>query len=259
MRKFRLQSDNTTWGNIQDSGNYQKQFRLIVKTMDGTTTAGTFDGEKIIEVKPYQSIYGDSTFTIGATVSSEIDLTIIPTDANGNIVTIPTTAQITLQGRLFQTESEYSAWCQLGVYYVDTRSTDKETGYLTIHGYDAMQKANNALYELGVSSSDTFPCTYRTMAQRIATAIGSELESTSQITTAFSFPTLASVQGYSMRELLSAIAMSGCWTFADVEKTDGWHNVLRLVKPSDIPEEGNVLIDHYGNELVFGGDKIIVG
>lgn len=83
-------------------------------------------------------VYG-STFTepsVGNTCSRQIELKIRPKGE-----TIPKAARIVPFIRFNTYSGTTSEWIQKGVFFIDKRSTDDDTGVLTIRGYDAMMRA----------------------------------------------------------------------------------------------------------------------
>lgn len=164
---------------------------------------------------------------------------------------IPTMAEMKPFIRLVG-ETLTSGWLQKGVYYIDTREqTDYETTppVLTIHGYDAMLKAE-ALYP--VDDPGNYPMSDVDVVEFIADAMGIDVdERTYGIMTEEYMINLPAT--YSMREVLSNIASmyAGNFCITPLGK-------LRLVGLTDIGAETSYLIDQQGEAITFGGDRILV-
>ena len=112
----------------------------------------------------------------------------------------------------FADESAFSGTAR-GVFFIDTRSvTHNSDGLdiLTLHGYDAMLKAERELPQLPLQ--DTYGDRY--ILQQIATAIGVSLhpDTLDMIDKGYTFPLPT---GYTMREILGFIgsAYGGNWIF----------------------------------------------
>ena len=98
---------------------------------------GTFDETQLFQVVTSHAMFSD-TPRVGMAVAGEIDVKMLfPT------VEIPTMACLRPYVRACNA-TQQSEWIPQGVYYIDTRErTRDDTGLsvLTIHGYDAMLKA----------------------------------------------------------------------------------------------------------------------
>ena len=177
------------------------------------------------------------------------------TYSNGNITfDAQSGAEVVGTNLLFAADStEYveSEWIPQGVYYIDTREvTANQDGLdvLTIHGYDAMLKAEQD-YASNAVIGDNYDTAY---VLAIAGQMGVEVDSrTWDIMGAghiITFPL-----GYSCREILGYIAgiYIGCFVMTDEGK-------LRLVSLLTLPPETNLLIDDVGDVLVFGNDAILI-
>ena len=149
------------------------------------------------------------------------------------------------------TEYVESEWLPQGAYYIDTREvTANQDGLdaLTIHGYDAMLKAEQD-YASNSVVGDNYDTAY---VAAIASQMGVEVDPrTWDIMGAghiIAFPL-----GYSCREILGYIACLYVGSF--VMTDDG---ALRLVSLLTLPPETNLLIDDIGDVLVFGNDSILI-
>ena len=136
-----------------------------------------------------------------------------------------------------------SEWLEKGTYYIDTRATDEQTGQLTIHGYDAMLKAE----QLWAGSA---PVKQTAAVSDIASRMGITVDSRTSLNSTYY---VQSDDDYTMREILGYIGAcnAGSWVITDT-------NTLLLVKLGDIPPETNLLVDDSGYALLFGEVRIIV-
>lgn len=184
-------------------------------------------------------LFSGSTACIGSCVAREIDLTVMPQGA------IPRMAEIIVWVRPVADGIE-ADWLQKGVFYIDTRYQDKVTGLLTIHGYDAMLKAEETYLQEG--DTGEWPRSERVVVAEIAARMGVELDSRTVLTDApIPYP-----NDYTMREILGNIAVSraGNWIITDAGK-------LRLVPLVSLPPETNYLATDDGFVLLMGGHRIL--
>lgn len=199
------------------------------KGMAAKSSAVTMNGEDLSS--PYAS-YSNETITFsassGAIVSGEN--LIFPVDS---------------------TEYIESEWLPQGVFFIDTRETtanDDGLPVLSVHGYDAMLKAEQD-YANNAVIGDNYDTAYvRAIAQQMGVDVDDRTWEIMQGGHLISFPL-----GYSCREILSFIAgiYVGCFIISDEGK-------LRLVSLLTLPAETNLLIDAVGDVLIFGQDAILI-
>jgi hypothetical protein len=204
---------------------------------------GIFDETQLFSISTSLEMFQDYP-TIGKAVSGEVNIKMMFPDT-----TIPDMACLRPQVRVCNA-TDQSEWLPQGVYYVDTRERTKNDDgldVLTIHGYDAMLKAEQMFN--GRITGDSVDID---MVNEIAYQLGVELDSrtTALMTAAFTIPFPV---GYTYREILGYIASMyvGCFILSDEGK-------LRLVSILELPEETNYLIDQIGDSITFGGDRILV-
>lgn len=184
---------------------------------------------------------------IGCCSARQLDLVIYP---NG---TIPRQAKIQIFVRLKLGE-QVSEWIPKGVYFISTRRTDRRTGTLTIHGFDAMLKANaiwlTASYPLGY-----LPKTQRQAADDIAKRMGVQIDPRTELTDTFpvEYEEIGN-EDITMMEILQYIAVcnAGNWVITDEGK-------LLLIKYGHGKPETNYLVTEDGEPITFGGVRILVG
>lgn len=115
-------------------------------------------------VKNSLRVYGGlySTFGIGNCSARQIDVEFYPKDA------IPRQAKIEVFARLVLGE-QVSEWIPKGVFFFSTRKTDRVTGVLSVHGYDAMLKAEETWLDSSYDA-ETWPMPAATAVADIAVA-----------------------------------------------------------------------------------------
>lgn len=184
--------------------------------------------------------------SIGGTASRQIDLQILPQGA------IPKQAKIEVFVRLTN-GVEYSEWLPKGVFFFSTRETNKSTGVMTVHGYDAMLKTEQEWLDSSYDG-ENWPMPAKTAVANIAARIGVEVDERTVLSDRF--PVQYPVDGegdLTMREVLGriAVANAGNWIITDAGK-------LLLVPLWSIPTETNYLVTEFGNTITIGGVKILV-
>ena len=194
------------------------------------------------------SLFVGSKPSVGGCVSRQIDIMIKPKG------TIPRMAEIKLETRLVLKDfvtgeiTSTSEWIPKGTFYIDTRQTDKVSGALIIHGYDAMLKAEQML--LTETTEDDWPKPMDEVVEEIAKRMGVTVDSRTVIshTMMVGYPL-----EYTMREVLGYIAAAHCgnWIITDAGE-------LRLITLNCIPPETSYLVDEDGYAITFGGVRIIV-
>lgn len=209
--------------------------------------AGVEYGEDQI-VRKSLMVYGGlySTFGIGNCCARQIEFEIYPQG------TIPRQAKIEVYMRLRLGE-QVSEWIPKGVFFFSTRKTDRITGVLSVHGYDAMLKAEETWLDSSYDSK-TWPMPAATAVADIAARMGVAVDSRTVLDAAFPMQYPVDDKGdMTMREALGriAVANAGNWTITDEGK-------LLLVGLNSMPAETHYLITETGNAITFGGVRILV-
>ncbi len=177
-------------------------------------------GENVLtSIKTTQGIIKDNKPQVGCAIASEIDLSMLKPVTN-----IPRMSKIRVYVRACN-ETQTSEWLPKGVFFIDTRSTDKATNVLTIHGYDSMLKTEQIYAGETVWSSKPM----RTVVNEIASAISVSIDARTQ-TLMQTLPNynVSYNNTLTMRQYLEAIgaAWGGSWVFSDKGE-------LRLVRYVD--------------------------
>ena len=209
--------------------------------------AGVEYGEDQI-VRKSLMVYGGlySTFGIGNCCARQIEFEIYPQG------TIPRQAKIEVYMRLRLGE-QVSEWILKGVFFFSTRKTDRITGVLSGHGYDAMLKAEETWLDSSYDAK-TWPMPAATAVADIAARMGVAVDSRTVLDAAFPMQYPVDDKGdMTMREALGriAVANAGNWTITDEGK-------LLLVGLNSMPAETHYLITETGSAITFGGVRILV-
>lgn len=209
--------------------------------------AGVEYGEDQI-VRKSLVVYGGlySTFGIGNCCARQIEFEIYPQG------TIPRQAKIEVYMRL-RLGKQVSEWIPKGVFFFSTRKTDRVTGVLSVHGYDAMLKAEETWLDSSYDAK-TWPMPAATAVADIAARMGVAVDSRTVLDAAFPMQYPVDDKGdMTMREALGriAVANAGNWTITDEGK-------LLLVGLNSMPAETHYLITETGRAITFGGVRILV-
>ena len=207
-------------------------------------------------LRPYVRVTGMAAKSSAVTIENGVLSSPYASYSNGKITfsaqSGATYANGVLSFPIDSTEELTSEWIPQGIYFVDTRETTANNNglnILTLHGFDAMLKAEQP-YASNETVSDAPDTEY---VQAIADAIGVEVDPrTWDIMRGYTMPFPL---GYSMREILGYIASSYIGSFIMTDE-----GKLRLVSLLGLPERPteSLLSDEYGDVIVFGNDAILV-
>lgn len=205
------------------------QLYVRAKGLSAVSGAVTVNGEKISST--YFS-YSSNKITVAAGANATV---------SGETLSFPVTS----------TAPATSEWLPQGVFFIDTRDiTQNQDGLdvLSLHGYDAMLKAEQEYPSSAVAGDDYDTAYVRAIASKMGVSVDSRTWDVMGTGTIIPFPL-----GYSMREILGYIAAAyvGCFIVTDKGK-------LRLVSLIELPAETNLLITDNGDVITFGGDAILV-
>lgn len=232
-----MQTTSALYNSILAGDYHWFETQLII---DGV---GTFGEGDLFSISTNIEMFHGSP-TIGSAVAGEINVSMVFPS-----VEIPTMAVLRPQTRICNA-TQQSEWLPQGVYYIDTRErTKNESGLdvLTIHGYDAMLKAEQ-MYNGRITGDSTDIQMVNEIAYQMGVSVDSR--TTTLMTRAYTVPLPT---GYTYRDVLGYIASMyiGCFIMTDEGK-------LRLVSILELPPETNYLIDRAGDAITFGGDRILV-
>ena len=205
---------------------------------------GGYGMDRLASLKTSRRVFSGSTPSVGDCVAGEIFATILKPSA-----AIPRQARIVPYVRLSD-GTRHSEWIQKGVYFIDTRETDDSgrNKWLTIHGFDAMLKAEQDY----PPSKLQWPAKDIDVVREIAAAMDVDIDprTVDLMTSGYLIEYPAD---YSQREVLGYIGAmyAGSWVMNDVGE-------LRLITMYDLPKESRVLINWQGDAITFGGVRIRV-
>lgn len=227
------------WRTLLASPGHRKEVKLVIAGV-------TYGEDKIVDgsLRIDGGLYSD--FGIGNCCARQIDFEIYPQG------TIPRQAQIEVYVRLVLGE-QVSEWIPKGVFFFSTRKTDRVTGVLSVHGYDAILKAEETWLDSSYDA-ETWPMPAATAVADIAARMGVAVDSRTVLDAAFPVQYPVDDEGdMTMREALSrvAVANAGNWIITDEGK-------LLLVGLNSMPKETNHLVTETGSAITFGGVRILV-
>lgn len=222
---------------------HEAENRLLIDGVAYTTPQLVKNSLQTVE-----ALFSGTTPMVGGAVAGEISVQLLGVASSS----VARMAELRPQVRLVGNSGEPSEWIAQGVYNVDRRSYNKQTGVLTLHGYDKML----ATEQWYAGSVGTGGVTDITIVNRVCTQVGITLDSETDSFFSASGKNykVTNPRNYTCRELLQAIAgwYGGNWCMTPVGK-------LRLVLLNSLPKETNYLVDNGGNAITFGGDRILVG
>lgn len=234
-----MHSVSDLWRTLLASPGHRKEVKLVIAGV-------TYGEDKIVDgsLRIDGGLYSD--FGIGNCCARQIDFEIYPQG------TIPRQAQIEVYVRLVLGE-QVSEWIPKGVFFFSTRKTDRITGVLSVHGYDAMLKAEETWLDSSYDT-ETWPMPAATAVNDIASRMGVAVDSRTVLDASFPMQYPVDDEGdMTMREALGriAVANAGNWIITDEGK-------LLLVGLNSMPKETNYLVTETGSAITFGGVRILV-
>lgn len=215
------------------------------RTLSKIKINGVEYGEDVLQdMSIHRKLFNGDTPSIGGCVAAEIDVNIY--------------LESSMVGRMAELipmicvsdDVATSDWYPQGVFYVDTRLYNVDTGLLTLHGYDAILKMEQPYIRSMYGAKQTAWDKYqRTAATEICNFLGITLDNPTAISTLYKVTYPGFGEGeLTFREVMGYIAASNCgnWTTTKDGK-------LRLVIFGDLPTETNYLLaDNEGNYLTVG-------
>lgn len=144
-----MQYTSATYNSIFQNQKYRVETKVEVYESNGVQPLLTFRENAIVSCSVSNSMFSENHPCAGSCCASEIDLSFYAGDYD-----IPRMARIQpyirLVGEIRDGTILSSEWLPKGVFWIDTRSTDKASGVTTIHGYDAMLKGEQLFEPDGV-------------------------------------------------------------------------------------------------------------
>lgn len=233
-----MQQTSELWQTMWRDPNHEEEVRVDIAGV-------SYAHDRIVSVEVSGGIF--ETLDIGNCVSRQLDLVLYPSE------TIPKQAKMQVFLRL-SLDGQTSEWIPQGEFFISTRSTNQVDGTLTIHGFDAMRKAGQ-VWLTPEYDYDNWPKSEWESVRDIAGRMGVEIDSRTVLSNTFPVDYPVNENGdMTMTDVLEGIAVanSGNWVISEAGK-------LLLLRIGDIPPETNYLVSEYGDAILFGGDRILVG
>lgn len=188
----------------------------------GVTVGGTQYGQGVLVSLQAGKAVLDKP-SVGGTASQQLTVSLrVPSGA------VPRMAEVAVRCRLANHDdlTDVSGWLLTGVYFVDTRAYDRDSGVLTLTCYDAMLKTEQDVMDVAaMGTSSDWPMTETEVAEIIAGCMGLVVDPRTELA---DYDVLYPAE-YSLREVLShiAVANAGNWIVTD-------YNTLLLI-PLAVP------------------------
>lgn len=228
-----MQSVSELWRTLRALPGTEVEWRF---TINGTVYGSESEVSHSVEQQLFER------FGFGNAASATLGLELYAND-------IPRAATIKRECRLVNGE-QVSEWIPKGTFFTNTRK--EEDGLWHIEAMDAMRKADKVWWP---NDDDEFPMQMSDFVSQACEVLGVTLDPRSVIPNRkVDFP----ANDQTWRQTLGFVAAAGLGNFIITE-----NNKLRLVPLLSAPvfddEEYSYLIDEYGNAILFGGVRIIVG
>ena len=180
---------------------YAETMLIIGEPGDTRVTVVSAD---IMSLSTHCSLYGDY-IDIGKCIINSFEAVL----TGYNATQIPKMSRVEIWTRIKDSNGT-SNWLPKGIYYTRKPKYDTESGFLSISGLDLMYRGESLPYPLGSTVSGWNLETTRTVANRMATFMGIDLEQIFPVPEYdFALPPL----GFTAREILHDIATACCGNF----------------------------------------------
>lgn len=227
-----ISTPSNYWTIQSDLGHFAE-----TKIVVGNTTYGE---DAILSCERSQSIFADR-YSIGNTVMNQIRFSLIGVAPEN----LPRMSRVEVWTKLWMGDrSDSTSWVPMGVYYTDKPEYDPETGVIEVMGYDEMFRTSVVPFETGstVSAWDNpllsqvvqhlgAGTTFEDVLETNFAGIGLPIESVERFPSNATMPSIP--YDYTVREILSEIAMALCGNWTIVFKDNGddtQHSELRLIR-----------------------------
>lgn len=222
-----------------------KHVRLNI---DGTN----YDEASIVSLRTHRAQF-DNEPSVGNCVSGELEASLLIQAA------IPRNAKVIPYLR-----EDNGAWQKKSEFFIYSRSTDYESGVITIHAYDAIYKAEEQYLKPG--QQGLWPRTDKVVMQEIASRTGASInaDTLSSMNKGYQiqFPGIViegeseteyEVDSTTMRQMAGYIASmyAGNWI---IDNNGEW----RLILLGGLPVITNYLVEEHGDVILIGGVRILV-
>lgn len=216
---------------------------IAINVASGNAESG-FRESMIYSMDTSNNVFGGDTPTIGGCVSGELNVKLKQLTG-----VIERAAPLRPYVRVTDFDGNHSEWIPKGVFYIDYREEDAGSGTVTLHGYDAMIRADNP-YPASRITWGSAPNDLAVL-QEIADNMGVEIDPRTFDIISRNRYTIPLPSGYTMREVLGYIAAAYCGNF--IMSDEG---ALLLIAMNDLPDETSYIITENGAAILFGGVAI---
>lgn len=220
------------------SGEYSSRAKAVIAEAE-------YSEDDLWSVKIRRNVFGGNNPSIGNCISAEIDITF-----NEPVGDIPRMAEIRPYSQVYNDTESDTAWLPKGIFYIDTRDTNEGKKTVSVHGYDAMLKADKPY----PASTMAWPAKDAAVLREIAADMDVVIDDRTWdiIPTAGDYSIPLPTQ-YTEREVLGFIAgmYGGSFVMNDFGQ-------LQLIELNGLPEETDLLINEAGNFITFGGTRIML-
>ena len=216
---------------------------FAINVASGNAESGFREG-MIYSLTTSHDVFKGDTPTIGGCMAGELNVRLKQLTG-----VIERAAPLRLYVRVADSAGNHSEWIQKGVFFIDSREEDAGSGTVTLHGYDAMLRAD-APYPASRITWGSAPNDLAVL-QEIADSMGVEIDPRTFDIISRNRYTIPLPSGYTMREVLGYIAAAYCGNF--IIGDDG---KLLLIAMNDLPDETSYIINENGYAILFGGFAI---
>lgn len=180
----------------------QMQYKAVINGVE-------YAQDVIENISTPVELYPASGSAVGRCVSRELDMTFWMSEG----VSVPRAAEVRMFVRLARVDGagavvEAAEWLPKGIFFIDTRTPDTFSEQLTVHGYDALYKANKPYRQDG--DAGEWPRLMADVVTEIATRLGVTVDARTVINPSYmmDYP-----NDLTMWEVLGYIAAAHCGNF----------------------------------------------
>ena len=231
-----MKTTSALYKSILADKNHAKEIKAVIG-------GGEYGQDAIASCSVSGGLFAASGWSAGGAVAREITLKLTP---RGDI---PRMGEIRLYLRL-TLGNQASEWLSAGVFFIDTRSEEAVSHMLTLHGYDAMLKAEEIWLDPS-GDAGQWPMAMRAAVTDIAGRMGVEVDPRTSIRPEYrvEYP-----NDYTMREVLGFIAAAHGGNFIITDE-----GRLLLHTAAALPAETHFLVEgETGCTILLGEVRLLV-
>jgi len=232
-------SSITNFDTIVAAGDYSVETKVSINNVD-------YGEDMLFSVKTSRQVFTNENPSVGNAVVGRIDIQMVIPQA-----TIPKAAEIKPYIRV-KNDSLTSGWLQKGVFYIFQRMIDEDSNSMTIVGFDAMYRGNQAYPSSALEWDDSHPYAYD-VVNEVAGFMNLTVEAETMTKLQIANYVVQFPAQYSLRDVLGSIAAMYGGNFIITNE-----GLLRLVGFADLPFETYYLVTRAGSPITFGGTRILL-